>query len=391
LPEIHEMKNLLVLLLLITSFTVNAQTKSHEYKKVDEIIKKYSVPIDNDAIISVARFIYENFSSETEKLRAIYVWLAENFEYDVENMFNLKTYADKQEVIDEMINKKKGVCMHFAFLFKEIGEILGVKSHIIQGFTKQNGIIVEFPHAWCTSFTDSTWVLIDPTWGAGHIINGKEYVKKLNNDYFMSKPEKLVQSHFPYDPLWQFLNFPVSIQDFYDSKTEINKDKPFFNYPDTLLAYEKGTRMEQLISTNRRIIETGVINPLIKTHLENNEKEIDLYKQQMAVERFNLAANYFNDGVKYLNEFIAYRNNQFTPQKTETETRAMVEKAENELLKARNELQNITTTDKNMIDMIIQLQNSILEIAKQLYEHKSFINRYFDTTNPSQRKSLFYQ
>jgi len=303
-------------------------------------------------------------------------------------MFNLKTYADKQEVIDEMLNNKKGVCVHFAFLFKEIGEILDIKSHIIQGFTKQNGIILNLPHAWCASFTDSTWILIDPTWGAGYVLNNKEYVRKLNNDYFKAKPEKLIQSHFPYDPLWQFVNYPISIQNFYDSKTEINKEKPFFNYLDTLLTYERETRMEQLVATNRRIIETGAINPLIKTHLENNEKEIDQYKQQIAVERFNLAANYFNDGVKYLNEFILYRNNQFIPQKTETETREMLEKTENEFLKARNELQNISTTDKNKIDMIIQLQNSFLEIDKQLYEHKSFINRYYET-NPILRKKLF--
>jgi transglutaminase/protease-like cytokinesis protein 3 len=63
---------------------------------------------------------------------------------------------------------------------------------------------------------------MDPTWGAGHVQNNK-YVRKLDDSYFKADPEKLIQTHHPYDPLWQFLYYPISEQEFYNGNTLFNK------------------------------------------------------------------------------------------------------------------------------------------------------------------------
>jgi hypothetical protein len=389
----EKMKKNIVLLFIIVQFGLYAQTNPNDYKKVDETIRGYTEPVDHKtSVAKVARFIYENFDTETDRLRAAFVWIADHFDYDVENMFNLKSYSDPQELLDEMLKNKKGVCMHYAYLFNEIaGNLLGIKTYTISGFTKQEGVINSVSHVWCVSFADSAWHLIDPTWGAGYVLtNNMKYVRSLNNDYFDAAPEKLVQSHHPYDPLWQFLHYPVSAQEFYDGNTEINEKKLFFNYLDTLAAYENATKMEQLLAVNRRIVQNGVKNALTRNQLETNEQEIEFYKQQIAVDFYNVAVNYYNDGVNFLNTFIYYRNDQFKPEKPETEIRKMIEDAENALHQAQTELQKVVANDAGTKSMVRQLQVRLQDAVKKMTEQKIFVNRYFDTA-PLFRKSLFRQ
>jgi len=385
--NIKKVKTIIAALFLFFPFFLTAQTKSNNYTKVDEAIRKYNNTASNNEIREIARFIYENFNTETEKLRAIFIWLSLNFNYDVENMFSLKSYGDSQELIDEMLEEKKGVCMHFAYLFKEIGDILGIKTHCVSGYTKQDGKINSLSHSWCASFADSVWYLIDPTWGAGYVQNNK-YVKKLDNDYFMAESDKFIQTHFPYDPLWQFLLYPVSEQEFYDGHTIINKEKPLFNYLDTLAAYEKATRLEQLIATNKRIEQNGMKNLHTRNQFENNKKEIDHYKQNIVIEYYNFAVNYFNEGVNALNRFITYRNNQFIPQKSEMQIRLMVDDAEVALARSQEELQKASTADENTLGMIYQLQAMLNEARAQVNTQKEFVEKYF-ITKPMFRKTLF--
>jgi hypothetical protein len=385
--NIKKIKFFIVFLFLISSFALPAQTKPNDYKEVDEAVRKYSNSTDNNTIRGIARFIFENFSKETDKLRAIFIWLSENFDYDVENMYSLKSYSDSQELIDGMLEEKKGVCMHFAYLFKEIGDILGITSHIISGYTKQDGVISSLSHVWCASFVDSEWLLIDPTWGAGHVQNNK-YVKKLNDDYFKTEPDKLIQTHFPYDPLWQFLYYPVSAQEFNDGHTKINNEKLFFNYLDTLKTFENETRLEQLISMNKRIEQSGVTNAHTRNQLKNNETEIEFHKLNIAIDYYNSAVSYYNEGVNALNRFITYRNNQFNPQKSEMQIRIMVNDAEIALIRSQEELQKASTTDESTLGMIYQLEIALNEAITQADVQKEFINKYFNT-KPILRKTLF--
>ena len=372
------MKKITILLFWTCSFTLMAQTNM--YEKVDEKIAQHSSLFDKNAISALAAFINTNFSDETDKLRAVFTWTTNNFEYDVENMFTIKSYNDPQEIIAEMLKNRKGICMHFAYLFAEITNQLGIKTYVTAGYTKQNGIIDNIPHVWNASLIDTVWYLIDPTWGAGYVQNQK-FVKRQNNDYFKANPTDLIRSHMPFDPLWQFLNYPISAQEFYDSRTEINKEKSFFDYAAILKAHENMSKIEQLVSANRRIEQNGVRNALIRNHLQDNLKEI-------MINRYNSAVYLFNDGIEQLNEFIYFRNRQFTPEKTEMEIREMTKISENLLISSRNELQKILTADPNLMNMTNQLRNSVNEAIKQIEEQNEFINKYFNTRKVF-RKSLF--
>jgi len=382
------MKKFFILLFGITSITLNAQTKNNEFKDVDEKIAQFSNFSNDKAIDELVAFINDNFSTKTDKLRATFVWITNNFEYDVENMFAIKYYSEAQEIIGTILKNKKGICMHFAYLFNEIGNKLGIKTYVISGYTKQQGFVDYIPHAWCASLVDSTWFLIDPTWGSGYMQNNK-FVKKQNDYYFKTMPENLIRSHMPFDPLWQFLYYPITSQEFYEGKTVINKEKPIFNYVDTLKIYENSPKIEQLISTNRRIEQNGVKNTITFNLLHNNKREIETYKNQSIVEDYNSAVYLYNEGINKLNRFIEYRNKQFTPKRKEVEIRDMVLSAERALISSQEKLQKINTTDKSTINSINQLKNSNKEALKQVNEQNDFVNKYFSTKKIF-RKSLFY-
>jgi len=382
------MKFYILLPLFIISFALNAQTKN-EYKEADEKMVQFLKSFDDNKIDNIVAYINTNFFKETDKLRATYVWITNSFEYDIENMFAMKSYSDPQEIIDEMLKNKKGVCMHFAYLFNETGNQLGIKTYVIPGYTKQQGFVDDISHVWCASLLDSVWFLIDPTWGTGYILNHK-FVKEQNDYYFKTAPEDLIRSHIPFDPLWQFLYYPISSQEFYDGHTIINKEKPIFNFIDTLKIYENSTRIEQLTSSNRRIEQNGVKNTLTINQLNNNAIEIEYYSNQIVVDNYNSAVYLYNEGINHLNKFIIYRNNQFTPEKTEIEIRNMIHSAESSFISSRNELQNIVATEKSTIASINQLKISINEAFTQVSEQKDFINKYFGTKKIF-RKSLFYK
>jgi hypothetical protein len=386
---IGRMKKEFFLLFLIISFVANAQRATNPYKKVDDKIAQHLNSFDSNAIPEVVRFINQNFSTETEKLRASFVWIANNFAYDVENMCAVREYSDSREFIDAMLKDRKGVCAHFAYLFSEIGSQLGIKTVVISGYTKQQGVVDSISHAWNASFVDSTWFLFDATWGTGHLQNNK-FVKKLNDSYFKITPQNFIKSHMPFDPLWQFLNYLVSSDEFSVGRTEINTKKPFFNFVDTLKIYENLSRVEQLETANRRIEQNGVTNQLISNQILQNTRQIEQLKTNNAIDIYNVAISFYNDGINKLNRFIEYKNRQFTPKKTESEIREMIASAEYSFINSQNELRNIFTTDLLVKNSVNQLNISINKATNELEMHNNFVDKYFKTWRIF-RKSLFYK
>jgi hypothetical protein len=376
------------IILLLTCPGLEAQQKPDNFRRVDELALR--IPDSQTRTTQeISGYITLNFTSQTDRSRAIFVWVATSIQYDVDNMFAINFYQGADEIIKEALSRRKGVCQHFAELYSAIANQSGIKTYVVSGYTKQNGSVDYLPHAWCASLIDSVWYLIDPTWGSGYISKGK-FVRNINDNYFKAKPEKLITSHMPFDPLWQLLNYPVSSQEFYEGRTTINTGKPFFDYPDTLKRFEQESRIGKLIASSRRIEQNGIRNSLIFERLKHNRREIEYYNDSLRVEMYNSAVYHYNDGINHLNRLIDYRNRQFTPKKPENEIREMVNQAEWSLANARLKLQAIQNPDSSTAASILQLNRSIDEAMMNLNEQRIFVDKYFKT-GKLLRKSLFYK
>jgi hypothetical protein len=374
-----------IIILLGLFISLNAQN-SNDFSRIDKIMMQIPDSVTHSTT-GIARYIDSNFSNQSDKSRAVFIWVAKNIQYDYENMFAINFYANTNEIVDKVLKTRKGICMHYAELFNDIATKLGIRTYVISGYIKQNGFVDYIPHAWCAGLIDSTWFMFDPTWGSGYIQNAK-FVRQVNNFYFKTKPDQLIKSHMPFDPLWQFLNYPLTNQDFYDGKFSINTTKPFFNYSDTLTNYELESEIGRLISSSNRIEKNGVKNSLIYDILQHNKVEIKYYQDKLLVETLNAAIYSYNEGINQLNRFIDYRNKQFTPSKPDNEIRKMVDDADIPLTSAREKLKEMKDPDSNNAATMVQLSKSIDEAYINLNEQKAFLDKYFKTGKMF-RKTLF--
>lgn len=331
------------------------------------------------SISSIASFIQEKFSSDSNKLRAIYFFTANHIDYDVDNMFAINFNETTENKIKKALNQRIGVCMHYSEIFHALAKQLSFESYIVEGMTKQQGQTDGMAHAWNAARLDGKWYLFDATWGAGSVSQGR-FIRKLDNQYYKVKPEKLAKSHYPFDYLWQFTNQPLKANDFLYGRPSSHKLK--LDYESILKNLKKLSDLDKLNESMVRIEANGLSHGIIfdrYTHL----------KQAATIIPYNEAVADYNEAVKKFNEYINFRNVQFTPSRTDQELAQMI-KAPKQLAElARIKLQSIKNPDKSIGINPLGLIASLADLEKNINEQSKFIDTYIQT-KPNKRKSLFY-
>jgi hypothetical protein len=367
--------------------------KVNEYAKLDA--KALQLP---DSLMSgtdkIAGYINTHFSSTAERSRAIFIWVANNIQYDVDNMFAINFYEEPGEKIAKVLRTRKGICENYAALFTDICGKAGIPSYVVEGYTKQKGFVDYIPHAWCAARLDSGWFLFDPTWGSGYISNGK-FVRKINNDYFKARPEVFIKDHIPFDYLWEFLYYPVTNQEFYEGRTAPDKSKAYFNYPDSIRAYEALDSSGQEMAAAVRVEAGGVRNSLIfdrlrhlKLEIENHRRQEEVNRQNAAVYAYNSALAEYNAGVNQFNVFINYYNKQFKPERPDAGIRAMIDSADHSLRSARSGTGAIHATGAQIQTSITALNKAIEDALAQVTEREEWLTKYF-SKGKGGRRSMF--
>ena len=400
---------ILLLPLLTISLPVRSVGIANKYAAIDRVTLQIPDSLTGSAD-GIAAYIISNFSSDEEKARAAYIWVAYNICYDVDNMYLMNFYQSKEDRIATALSTRKGICSNYAALFNEICLKAGLKSYEIHGYTKTAGRVDYRPHAWCGVMIDNEWALFDPTYGAGYIAFG-EYIPRINNSYFKMPPSVAIRKYMPFDYLWQFLNYPVTSSEFNATsstlflnsrvKNDDHTSKIFFNYKDTLAVYEKQSENERLPGIAYRIERNGVTNDFIferlrhvKVAIEMQRQNEEMLRQKEWVDLLNAAGVDFNDGVNYFNAFIKYRSNRFVPEKTDAEIQAMLDKARSCAVEALSKIDRVNSSgsdilkDPNLLKMMSQLVEATNEFKSAIAEHQEWLNTYFKK-NETLRKLMF--
>jgi len=357
-----------------------------EYASID---KKIAAILNNltTSTDGIAGFINTNFKSDNDKIRAVFYWTASNISYDVKNAFSLNSNQTASEKIEKVLKTKKGVCIHYAEVFNEISNKVGVKSLIIEGYTKQNGKIATLSHAWCAAQIDNKWYIFDPTWGSGGLYNGK-FVKKINNYYFKAEPSKIIDSHIPFDFLWQFLNYPITNQEFYEGKVQVDKSKKYFDFDSELKRQDSLSDMERVSESIKRIEANGIKNKMIFDYLTSKRKELDVYNQNKNIERLNSIATEYNQAIVLLNDFINYRNKRFKPSLLDYEILQMIQSPKVAFAKCRKDIITVGFVGVQNESNLRSIKKSINEALTQAEEHELFVKDYLSKSKLV-RKTMF--
>lgn len=236
-----------IVLAFLLSFIFISPSYSQQYTAIDSIVLKYP---DFGSTEKLAERIKNDFTTEHDKARAIYSWIALNIEYDLDTFLNppkpkeiSKSDSDwaKQlqlqnaKTTQKAFRSRKAVCEGFSQLYEHLALLTGLKCQVIHGDAKaeltdigrRNYIL---NHSWNSVQVDGKWILVDATWGQGSYDSRRKVsVKKFTPIYFDMDPKYFNAKHYAESAMYkgntgnkaEFLNGPLIYNEFIEENCEI--------------------------------------------------------------------------------------------------------------------------------------------------------------------------
>ncbi|OPY50027.1 MAG: Transglutaminase-like superfamily protein [Methanosaeta sp. PtaU1.Bin112] len=201
---------------------------NYSYEDLD--LHALNVPSSAEATIeSLAAYLVKPAKNDREKSRAIFRWITENIDYNVDVFFGGSSGSTKSE---DVLKSRRSICYGYSDLFLSLAREAGLQAVKVTGYGKGYGYVPgsnftgPFNHAWNAVKINGSWYLIDSTWGAGYVSGEGKYVRKFDDHYFMTPPCQFIFSHFPDDCCWQLLDQPLTKGE-YENLVYLEAD--FFN------------------------------------------------------------------------------------------------------------------------------------------------------------------
>ncbi|MGB0840363.1 MAG: transglutaminase domain-containing protein, partial [Chitinophagales bacterium] len=186
----------------------------YDFSKIDAAAKRIpkTIPLTPKRI---TQYLASLGTNDLEKVRAFYVWLTNNVQYD---MAALKQDKRINQTNQHILERGKAVCWGYATFFKTMCDQVGISAAIISGYSKgtvtETYDLSEVDHAWSGVKINGEWHLLDATWGAAYVVNHNNFIPSYNDDYFLPPASRFLLKHLPADPVWQLLDCPISPNDF---------------------------------------------------------------------------------------------------------------------------------------------------------------------------------
>lgn len=324
----------------------------------------------------IAAYINSHFQGDDKKIAAIYSWLTANIKYDADSIHYIILDEDNEERVAWALRRKRGVCENFAAIFTDVATQCGINSFAVQGFTKQGGSVDKTPHVWCVAFVGNKWKLYDPTWDAGR-------VGSINFDphyaYFDVAPAEFVQTHLPFDPVFQLLNYPINYNDFIRGNTSENKKGNYFNYNDSLEAITNMDRLSRYASEKSRIENAGWPYKKIETKLARIQFQMEVLNEDSDADLYNSIVDDYNLAINSLNVFLNYRNNQFQPEKSTAEIQILFQKVQSLIADAGEKIKRLNRSKASLQLDTSDIQKKLDDLKNNLQEQRMFFKNYSDT------------
>jgi hypothetical protein len=366
------MKAVLWMLLFGLTIAVQAQ-KQAGWQSVDDRMRALHQR-EVRSIDQLSRYINSNFTSDGDKLRAIYFWLGTSIDYDMASLNRPQKQQSRNEVISTTFSRRKGVCEGYAGLMDTLCKLSGIPVHTVHGFTKQQLRIDPLPHAWIAAKAGNDWFLFDPTFASGSLINGK-FVREFDERWFMVSPYRMIETHMPYDHIWQFLSSPVSYRNFAQGNKDSNLyDRPI-HYQDSIANHRRLPTRERLISEQSRIQMNDFSHPVIKLRLDYINEALKVNEYNNHIELFNSATKAFNDAAAAYNTYARARNHHGLDDRSAAQLSNQLVDAMAQLNRATDLLRQISKPPTKLAQHIRNLNQNIDQLRAQVSSEMRAIGR----------------
>lgn len=290
-------RQIIYLGLLFISFSLKAQFPDIPNSIIQEAIRLN----DSNArtVSQLANWGTAHYKSPEDQVAFFYSWITQHIRYDKDSMYVLNC-GDEVLRAERTIQRRSGVCSNFASLFSRLCMQAQIPSVVISGYTgtaKQPGN--RDGHSWSAVKMLQRWWLFDPTWDCGFTDRPQ---------FYAVTPEVFIQTHMPFDPLWQLLD-PVLTHDDYrrgqfrgsyqNNLLEINRRVDAFLQLDSLHQFQE---------IRLRMHAIGISHPLQQTWYQYIQMKWSIQAEQFDQLNYQKAVRLLNLVTDSLNQFIELRN-----------------------------------------------------------------------------------
>lgn len=169
-------------------------------------------PSAEQSLEKLASYLCPPEYSQADKARSIFRWVADRITYDLDGLRQNKLGKQTPE---EVLQRRQAVCEGYARLYQALAEQARLDVALITGESSFNNVLgIKLPpgikgHAWNAVLIQGRWQLVDPTWAAGAITDGR-FHKNFNDYWYCTPPQQFVYTHLPKQERWQLLEPPFS-------------------------------------------------------------------------------------------------------------------------------------------------------------------------------------
>jgi hypothetical protein len=349
----------------------------------DPDLKAASISDANTASVdALGTYIKQNFNSDSARLRAIYVWITNHINYDVPRLLARENNPNSPpQPIEEVLSTRNAVCQGYSDLFVALCQRADINAIVVNGYTKFQGKISPVGHAWVAASLNGEWWLFDPTWGAGYVRNDR-FVKRFSNDFYKVPPSKLIADHMPFDPMYQFLSYPLSPGEFRDGKQTSNQT--LFQFKDSLSQHVHLSKAQQMSAELRRLEAAGIQNDMLRKRALYLKNSLESFSSKDAFEEGSRA---FKSTLALYKDYMGEKSKQFSAI-SDNDLRTMVDSMFYYLRLSRSMLSEaIPKTDAQRQAKAGNMSN-IDRLGGQLTKEKQFVDQYL-AADLAGRKQLF--
>ncbi len=360
----------------------------------------------------LAHMLCSGLKGDRPKANAIYNWITHHIKCDIAAIQSGKL---KPEKIEKVLKNHLGVCEGYAKLFTAMCQEAGLKAVSIEGYAKDwifdNGDQLTLPrHMWSAVLLDSQWQLVDPTWGAGVLVQSPTVIRKIINkvtfrkvvyakklkfvyrydpQYFNQDAEAFRLKHLPADPYWQLTDtaMPLSVFEAGDSAVILfNKEysKPQQNTPELAriaalkpdsVAFDAA---ERSYNFNSRFPVALAIQQAAKVqdNLKKIEDEADIEKAKALFKDATKAMKIAEEHIKEQKKFFPEQYNILKKKN----------RAKNG--EAKQYMNQIKTDDKKLVAQCVKYRNGAATKIKKVNKKYADASRRKQTTDPNKLRDI---
>ncbi|HRN56381.1 MAG TPA: transglutaminase domain-containing protein [Agriterribacter sp.] len=364
--------------LLIYGLLLGSGTATGQVWNSYTAFSRFSVAVPDStsrSAAALAAYIQNRYDAPKLQLQALYSWVTAHIRYDDDSSYYFNRGVDHEAKIAATLRRRRGVCENYAGLFADLASRIGLTAYVIYGYPIGVTTRGNTGHAWCAVNVDNEWWLFDPTWDAG---------QQDGFRYFMVPPATFIQTHMPFDPLWQLLERPVT------HRNAATKNKAVFYYKDSVKAFLQMDSLQQYLAIERRMKNAGANHEMFKLWQSYNRMHIAIIAGERDMQLYNAAVDDLNAATDIFNSFVQYRNNGFLPQRQDAVLRTILEPVGRLIAEAGEKLNGMGLLVENFQYDTQGIRRQLLLLSKRSVEQKEFLEKYL-AAGLQERARLFYR